>query len=347
MSRFVRKIESRRKVRKVRADEDRDFDLAILETKTIHGIAEKDILDGDDIFTDDDFKDPSEYTYLKEKLVEYGIEDINPPPPQHDAIEQEVEPPPPAHEQERPQRCRTSCKCTTTPSSSPISSPSSTDTPSPPPMPPHQPAIDAIAPDASAEELNSKSKEGCCSATGPSICPLFRNGGDLGGFERNGWVPMPCPMVIDSGAAETVLPLSWFQSHSITETEASRSGVYYTTANGEKVYNKGEKTLTMCHFEGSEQRNMTFQCANVHKALGSANKIVRNGNRIVMDVDDDGNDYSYIESKTTGERLWLREREGVYVLDMLIAPPAGQNGVSAATTAPGHPPESGFSGQGR
>ena len=40
-----------------------------------------------------------------------------------------------------------------------------------------------------------------------------------------------------------------------------------------------------------------------------------------MDLDDFGNDYSYIESKSTGEKLWLREREGVYVLDMMVAPP--------------------------
>ena len=93
---------------------------------------------------------------------------------------------------------------------------------------------------------------GCCSVgQGLDMCPLFKNGGDLGGFERNGWKPMPCPMVIDSGAAETVIPTSWFTDHAIRETEASKNGVYYTTANGVKVYNKGEKTRTMCHFEAS------------------------------------------------------------------------------------------------
>ena len=161
---------------------------------------------------------------------------------------------------------------------------------------------------------------------------------------------MPCPMVIDSGAAETVLPSSWFKEHPLLETEASRSGVHYTTANGVKVYNEGEKTLTMCHFEGSDQRDMKFQVADVKKALGSANKIVRNGNRIVTDLDEEGNDFSYIESKTTGERLWLRESEGVYVLDMLVAPPAWMiHPVSAAPVAkPGAPPpEVGFSGRGR
>ena len=134
-----------------------------------------------------------------------------------------------------------------------------------------------------------------------------------------------------------VIPTSWFTDHAIRTTEASKNGVYYTTANGVKVYNKGEKTLTMCHFEGSQKRDMTFQVADVNKALGSANKIVRNGNRIVMDLDDEGHDYSYIESKSTGERLWLRESEGVYVLDMLVAP-------APAAVAP---PDPGFTGRGR
>ena len=50
--------------------------------------------------------------------------------------------------------------------------------------------------------------QGGCSSLGirGDLGVLFRNGGDLGGFERNGWVQMPCPMVIDSGAAETVWP---------------------------------------------------------------------------------------------------------------------------------------------
>ena len=120
--------------------------------------------------------------------------------------------------------------------------------------------------------------------------------------------------------------------------------MYYTTANGIKVYNEGEKTLTMCHFEGSEKRDMKFQVADVKKALGSAIKIVRNGNRILMDLDDDGNDYAYIENKLTGERLWLRESEGVYVLDMLVASPEPAPPPSKPAVPP---PEPGFSGPGR
>ena len=38
-----------------------------------------------------------------------------------------------------------------------------------------------------------------------------------------------------------------------------------------------------------------------------------------MVFDDDG---SYIENKNTKGRMWLKEHEGVYVLDCLVAPAA-------------------------
>ena len=66
---------------------------------------------------------------------------------------------------------------------------------------------------------------------------------------------------------------------------------------------------------------MKFQVAAVSKALGSASKIVRNGNRIVMDMDASGKDIAYIQNKETGEKMWMRQRHGVYVLDVLVAPP--------------------------
>ena len=62
---------------------------------------------------------------------------------------------------------------------------------------------------------------------------------------------------------------------------------------------------------------MKFQICEVNKALGSVMKIVKNGNRVVFD--DDG---SYIENKETKGRMWMKEHEGVYVLDCLVAPAA-------------------------
>ena len=112
------------------------------------------------------------------------------------------------------------------------------------------------------------------------------------------WTPMPQPLVVDSGAAETVIPRTWFPSHRAVESEGSKHGVFYTTANGSTVENEGEKTLLMSTSDGAQLRKVTFQVANVNKALGSVSKMVRNGKRVVFDTSG-----SYIENKMTRDVL--------------------------------------------
>ena len=125
---------------------------------------------------------------------------------------------------------------------------------------------------------------------------------------------MPQPLIIDSGAAETVMPVSWFEGHKVSETEASRNKEYYTTANSAKIYNQGERNLIISSFEGDKQRAMTFQVAEVSKALGSVSQIVKKGNRVVFD--DDG---SYIQDKTTGDVSWMRQAGGMYYIDLWVS----------------------------
>ena len=71
--------------------------------------------------------------------------------------------------------------------------------------------------------------------------PFFKGGRDLCGFARGEWEPMPQPMIVDSGAAETVMPAHWLIGHKIHENESSKNKEYYTTANGGRVYNEGER----------------------------------------------------------------------------------------------------------
>ena len=59
---------------------------------------------------------------------------------------------------------------------------------------------------------------------------------------------------------------------------------------------------------------MTFQRTNVNKALGSVSKMVVSGNRVVYDASG-----SYIENEMTKDMLWLRERDVVYVVEMMAA----------------------------
>ena len=52
------------------------------------------------------------------------------------------------------------------------------------------------------------------------------------------------------------------------------------------------------------------QCAR------SVSKIVGSGNKVIFDPEG-----SYIENVWNNDRIWLREDNGVYVLDMMVAPP--------------------------
>ena len=67
--------------------------------------------------------------------------------------------------------------------------------------------------------------------------------------------------------------------------------------------------------------NKHVQVTNVTKALGSVSRMVTHSNKVVFDIDDEGYDRSYMENKVTGDKLCSRERNGVYVLDVLVAPP--------------------------
>ena len=137
----------------------------------------------------------------------------------------------------------------------------------------------------------------------------------LGGLVGDDWTELPQPLVIDSGAAETVIPSDWCANYPTRTSTGQQQGRYYTAANGEPIYNEGEKTLLLSSPDGSDLRKMTFQCANVNKALGSVSQIVHNGNRVVFD---DGG--SYIQNKLNGNKLWLEERNGVYELPSYVAP---------------------------
>ena len=104
-------------------------------------------------------------------------------------------------------------------------------------------------------------------------------------------------MAVDSGATETV--------------PASRRGVVYEVANGETIPNLGEKHFVAESEEGAK-RTITAQVADVSKGLLSVKKIVSAGNRVVFDTE------SYIEDKASGERMWLSETQGMYMLKMWV-----------------------------
>ena len=105
---------------------------------------------------------------------------------------------------------------------------------------------------------------------------LEKGGIDVCKLEQTDWIELPKPVVVDSGAGETVMPEDWLPAHEIRESPASKKTEYYVTADGGKVYNQGQKEVVVSTMDGSQCRKMVFQVAAVKKALGSVSQMVRN-----------------------------------------------------------------------
>ena len=101
---------------------------------------------------------------------------------------------------------------------------------------------------------------------------------------------------MDSGAIDTVAPRNVGKAFNLRETAMSKNNVGFVAANGSKIANFGERTVTGYTDDG-EGVSMRMTCADVHKVLGSVHRMNRGGNRVMLDGEE-----SYIESKQTGRR---------------------------------------------
>ena len=140
---------------------------------------------------------------------------------------------------------------------------------------------------------------------------------------------LPYPVIIDSVAAESVLPKDWCPQASVRKGEAF--GKSYTAANGSAIKNRGEKIVSMVTREG-QWKDFKFQVCDVTWPLASVSKIVEAGHSVVFSPEWKGG--SYIMNIQTGEKTWLAQRGGVFLLDAKVAPTKWQ----------AHPS---FGGQGR
>ena len=123
----------------------------------------------------------------------------------------------------------------------------------------------------------------------------------------------------DSGAADCVLPSKMFPGIDIDKS-SPKLGTKYTAANGEPIYNEGQKTLVGSTGEGY-RRKLNFQVCDVNRPLASFRRIAEQGHRIVLDNDAKGG-AGYMEHKVTGERTELFIENGVYMFDFWVDLPA-------------------------
>ena len=122
-------------------------------------------------------------------------------------------------------------------------------------------------------------------------------------------------LAVDSCATETICGENMLTSIRVQETEASKRGVEYEVANGEKIPNMGGKQFVGISTEGIK-RNLTAQVCEVNKPLLSVRKVVSAGNRVVFEPEN-----SYIEDMTTNEKMWSEQDRGMYILQMWVRNP--------------------------
>ena len=61
------------------------------------------------------------------------------------------------------------------------------------------------------------------SLTGAEIHFFEKGNTDLCDLQQNTWAPLPKPLVVDSGAGQTVMPVDWLTSHLLTESDGVMS----------------------------------------------------------------------------------------------------------------------------
>ena len=83
-------------------------------------------------------------------------------------------------------------------------------------------------------------------------------------------------------------------------------------ANGVRIPNLGEKNFVAVAETGQERR-MKAQVCDVNKVLLCVKRILQAGNRVVFDEET-----SYIEDKSSGERMYLEDRGGMFMLKVWV-----------------------------
>ena len=115
----------------------------------------------------------------------------------------------------------------------------------------------------------------------------------------------------------STLPKDWCQHVKLWETQESQSGKGFYLANGQEIPNLGRRAVTLMTKEGAI-RDMNFEVCNVTRALGSVSQMWRVGHRVVFNPpwSPEG---SYIQHQEIGQKMWLQEKDGIYLLDVKVA----------------------------
>ena len=135
-------------------------------------------------------------------------------------------------------------------------------------------------------------------------------------------------VMIDSGASETVASEDIFGTYPLEKTTAT--GTTYSSAaakQSEDIVNLGQTYVQVTDERGRETW-ATFQiCSGLgsNRILGSVCRLAQAGNSVVFQPPEIG---SYIQNNSSGGRMYLRQLNGSYYLDLWVKKSNGMPGNS-------------------
>jgi hypothetical protein len=136
--------------------------------------------------------------------------------------------------------------------------------------------------------------------------------------EKERWLRVDC--ILDSGASESVCPMSMCPLYPISDSPGSVSGLHYTSANGGRIKNRGQQSLPVELSNGTRSKAL-FQVADVTRPLVSVAAVCATGNVVIFGVG--GGVIRNLE--TNAETPFVR-RDGIYMFQLWIPPPEAAPG---------------------
>jgi hypothetical protein len=132
-------------------------------------------------------------------------------------------------------------------------------------------------------------------------------------------------ILVDSGAAENVANPRDLPEFPILESQGSKRGLNYVTADGGRIPNLGEQRVRVMTHEGA-RCGLTFQSADVTRPILSVTKVSEMGHNVEFTKTG-----GCIRNIKTNQATRFVRRQGVYVLDVWL------DGSSEKSRTPGFP----------
>ncbi len=121
-------------------------------------------------------------------------------------------------------------------------------------------------------------------------------------------------ITVDSGAAESVSPVDWFEEFMLDPVKPGKP-MRLINASGGKINHYGGRKVAMRAGSGDRLIGLPFQVCDVKKPLVSVKRICERGNIIQFGP---GSEDSFIMNKTSGENIFLVEENGQYMMEVTL-----------------------------